>query len=131
MGDLNLQGGASPNNEAVWRELNRVRMKILPPRRYASDQDAPEEIIALLTFKGDDFVPEQIRRMVGTALAVAHGWLPSNIFNISTHADVFLETPVAPPGRLYFAEAWFPWPEVRITGKGMFEDSTTVSANTP
>lgn len=63
-----------------------------------STDNEREEVVAVIEFRGDDFIKEQARRMVGTALAVAHGWLPPNIFEVATKSDVFLETPLAPAG---------------------------------
>lgn len=121
--DPNLKGDASPNQEPVWRVLDRARILSFFKRRRENDQK--EEVHAILEFRGDDFVHEQVRRVVGTALAVAHGWLPSNVFDMATRVDVFTETALAPPGRLYLEGSRFHFDEL-LTGKGFFEDDDTV-----
>ena len=117
--DRELRGDASPNNEPVWRVVDRARVVQLqtwkdPSKHYV-------EVVAVLEFRGDDFLPEQVRRIVGTALAISHGWLPSDIFDLSTRPDVFIETPLAPSGRLYMAGARFHFDELRTGGRDIFE----------
>lgn len=121
--DPNLKGDASPNQEPVWRVLDRAR--ILSFFKRCRELDHKEEVHAILEFRGDDFVHEQVRRVVGTALAVAHGWLPSNVFDMATRVDAFTETALAPPGRLYLEGSRFHFDEL-LTGKGFFEDDDTV-----
>lgn len=124
--DPNLKGDASPNNEPVWRVLDRARIV-----RFMLDPsgDGSDEVVALLEFRGDGFLREQVRRIVGTAVAVAHGWLPTDVFQLSTTSDSFMETPLAPRGRLYLAETRFHFDEMRSDGKSLFEtDAMGVSA---
>lgn len=124
--DPHLKGDASPNNEPVWRVLDRARMVrfMLDPSGDSSDQ-----VVALLEFRGDGFLREQVRRIVGTAVAVAHGWLPTDVFQLSTTPNSFIETPIAPMGRLYLAETRFHFDEMRSDGKSLFEsDVMGVSA---
>ena len=93
--DPELKGQASPNHEPVWRVLDRARI--------CNFLKVPHEIeiVAVLEFRGDDFVPQQVRRIVGTTLAVNHGWLPDDIFDLATSAESFMDTVLAPSGRLY------------------------------
>ena len=93
--DPELKGQASPNHEPIWRVLDRARICnfLKVPRE--------NEIVVVLEFRGDDFVPQQVRRIVGTALAVNHGWLPDDIFDSATSAESFMSTVLAPSGRLY------------------------------
>lgn len=95
--DRGLRGDASPNQEPVWRILDKARI-------LGIDTDpVRNEVFAILEFRGDDFVLGQIRSIVGTALAITRGWLPANTFQVALSKDVFLETPTAPEGRLYNA----------------------------
>lgn len=119
--DPNLRGDASPNNEPVWRVLDQV--KIVSFIKGPEDKD---EVAAVLEFCGDSFCREQIRRIVGAALAVAHSWLPIEIFDVATQADVWMETPLAPAGRLYMEGARFHFDKLR-TGKEFFEHGMVVS----
>lgn len=93
--DPELKGQASPNHEPVWRVLDRAR--ICNFLKVPHDN----EIVVVLEFRGDDFVPQQVRRIVGTALAVNHGWLPDDIFDSATSAESVMNTVLAPSGRLY------------------------------
>ena len=118
--DPNLCGNASPNNEPVWRVLDRARIvRFLTRSDYISNDS--EEVFAVIEFRGDDFVCEQIRRVMGTALAVTHGWLPLHVFEILTRADILVETALAPEGRLYLAETRFHFDELRSSGQRLFE----------
>jgi len=108
-----LRGDASPNNEPVWRVVDRARLIRL--------QTVNGLVFAVLEFRGDDFLPEQVRRIVGTALAMTHGWLPSETFEMLTRRDVFIEAPLAPQGHLYLAAARFHFDELRMSGQGIFD----------
>ena len=117
--DPTLQGDASPNTEPVWRVLDRARIHQLLISN--NDDGDDEKVVALLEFRGDEFLPQQIRRIVGTTLAMAHAWLPEDTLDIATRADMFLQTPLAPAGRLYLVENRFHFDEMRSGGKGIFE----------
>ena len=117
--DRELRGDASPNNEPVWRVFDRAKVVQLQTWKDPLKQDV--EVFAVLEFRGDHFLPQQVRRIVGTALAISHGWLPSNIFELSTRPDVFIETPLAPDGHIYMAGARFHFDELRTGGQGIFE----------
>jgi tRNA U38,U39,U40 pseudouridine synthase TruA len=112
-----LRGDASPSNEPVWRVLDRARM-IEMVRHQTHDGD--ERVAAVLEFRGDEFLPEQVRRIVGTAVAVTHGWLPKDMFETSRNGETFLETPIAPEGRLYLAESRFHFDELNTGGQSIF-----------
>ena len=124
--DPNLKGDASPNNEPVWRVLDRARMvRFLKHRTRGENHDSNDnddyEVLASLEFRGDAFLREQLRRIVGTAVAVAHGWLPADVFDLSTTSASVMETPIAPEGRLYLEEARFHFDELRSDGKSLFQ----------
>lgn len=117
--DPRLLGDASPSNEPVWRALDRARIVGL--------ENICGQAIAVLEFRGDAFVQQQVRRLVGTAVAVAHEWLPESVVVDSTRSDLFVEMPLAPAGRLYLAGTRFHFDELRASGKSLFE--TNVSGN--
>jgi tRNA U38,U39,U40 pseudouridine synthase TruA len=131
--DPNLRGDASPSNEPVWRVLDRAKIArfVRMPRtnmQTENDQEQEEEeVVAILEFRGDDFVHEQIRRIVGTALAVTHGWLPPDIFSFATQANILMpETALAPGGRLYLEGGRFHFDQLR-TGKEFFSDDEVIT----
>eukprot|EP00978_Attheya_sp_CCMP212_P039786 scaffold210454_cov45-Attheya_sp.AAC.1 len=93
--DPSLKGKASPNHEPIWRVLDRARIHHLMKVPHKN------EAVAVLEFRGDAFIPQQVRRLVGTALAVNRGWLPENVFDLATSADTVMNTVLAPAGRLY------------------------------
>jgi tRNA U38,U39,U40 pseudouridine synthase TruA len=93
--DPALQGDASPNQEPVWRVLDRSRISEITKNPFN------DEVVAVLEFRGDAFLPQQIRRIVGTAVGVTNGWLPSDTFDIATCPENAISTILAPFGRLY------------------------------
>jgi tRNA U38,U39,U40 pseudouridine synthase TruA len=125
--DPSLRGDASPNNEPVWRVLDRARMIEMVQHKGL---DGQERVVAVLEFRGDEFLPQQVRRIVGAALAIAHGCLPRDFFDSARDAAVFLETPVAPAGRLYLAASRFHFDELKNGGNSIFmSDKDGVSVN--
>jgi hypothetical protein len=117
--DPKLQGSASPNTKPVWRVVDRARFQLLLSRDRESLSE--KEVVAVLEFRGDDFLPQQIRRIVGTTLAMTHGWLPEDTLEVATRSDCFVETVLAPAGRLYLVENRFHWDEMRTDGLSVFE----------
>jgi len=109
--DPALMGKASPSNEPVWRCLDRAKSG----QFVIYETDA----LAMLEFCGDGFVQQQIRRIIGSIVAIVHGYLPESFLEIATRPDVVIETPLAPPNRLYFAEARFHFDELRLKGRLM------------
>ncbi len=103
--DPRLQGDASPNQEPVWRILDRCRIAEIKMNPMN------EEVVAVLEFRGDSFLPQQIRRIVGTAVGITNGWLPQNTIDIATRPDVAIPTAMAPPGRLYLKDLRFHFDE--------------------
>ena len=145
---------ASPNHDCVWRCVDRARViswqwwpsPRLPPTNASYDPDNNDhdhggsndnenddhrEAVAIVEFRGDAFLPQQIPRMMATVLAMTHGWLvpPTNdnatmkmdhtekdwakmIMDQLTRADLLVETPVAPHGRLYLADTRFHFDEM-------------------
>jgi tRNA U38,U39,U40 pseudouridine synthase TruA len=115
--DPSLRGDASPNNEPVWRVVDRARIVNI----IESDTG---DLNAVVEIKGDDFVKQQVRRIVGTAVAIAHGWLPETFLEMATRADTFIETPLAPSGRLYVADTRFHFDEIK-NGRPLFDSDET------
>jgi hypothetical protein len=115
-----LKGDASPNHDPVWRCVDFCRVVHFIP--FSSGNDT--EVLALVEVRGDDFVPQQIRRIIGSAVAMAHGLLPSNYFELATRPDVFVESPLAPEDLMYFAGARFHYDELGSKGKSFFDDCT-------
>jgi tRNA U38,U39,U40 pseudouridine synthase TruA len=109
---------APPNNEPVWRVVDRARIV-----NCVIDTDSGD-INAVVEIKGDDFVKQQIRRIMSTAVAISHGWLPENFFEMTTRADTLIETPLAPPGRLYVADTRFHFDEIK-NGRPLFDSDQT------
>jgi tRNA U38,U39,U40 pseudouridine synthase TruA len=116
--DPNLRGDASPSNEPVWRAVDRTRIV-----DFLEDENG--EVMGVVEIKGDEFVNQQARRIIGTALAITHGWLPHDFFQLSTSVETVIETPLAPPGRLYLAGVRFHFEELQTKGLPFFEKDET------
>ena len=114
--DPNLRGDASPNNEPVWRCVDRARVV-----DFATRADSGGDVCAVLEFKGDNFLQQQVRRIVGATVAMANGWLPDDFVVNSTRPDIIIGTPLAPPGRLYVADSRFHFEEMRTRGLSLFD----------
>ena len=61
----------------------------------------------VVELRGDSFLAEQPRRVIGSAIAVHNGWLPADFWSQALRRDAMLETALAPPGRLYLSRACF------------------------
>ena len=61
----------------------------------------------------------QVRRIMGTVVAIVNGWLPDDFFSWATRPDLFIETPIAPIGYLYLAGARFDFNEL-VFRKALF-----------
>lgn len=103
-----LQGDASPNQEPVWRILDRCRIAEI------KKNPVNDKVVAVLEFRGDAFLPQQIRRIIGTAVGVTNGWLPQNTIDIATRPDIAMITALAPPGRLYLQDLRFHFDESNV-----------------
>jgi tRNA U38,U39,U40 pseudouridine synthase TruA len=98
--DPRLRGDASPNNKNVWRILEKAKI-------VSFTKSNSSKLHAVIEFRGDDFCHEQIRRIVGTAVAISNGWLPEDFLQVATRADSWFETPAAPAGRLFMYKGTF------------------------
>ena len=62
-------------------------------------------------FKGDNFFPEQIQRMVATVVGIVHGWLPQNFVQLTMDRTRIVESPLAPGDFLFRAGVRFHFAE--------------------
>lgn len=126
--DPSLKGDASPSNKPVWRVLDRCRIvQFVPfdiPNHDGNGANVETQVMVTIEFRGDDFVAQQAKRIIGSAVAITNDWLPADFIQSATQPDVFIETPLAPDNRMYFAEARFHFDEL-IQGKKIFEDVGT------
>ncbi len=131
--DPTIRGSAvSPNNKSVWRALDRCR--IVQFMTYRDDEESSDgamdnsissekdQVMLIVELRGDDFIQQQARRIIGSAVAIANGWLPSNFAQIATSPDVFIETPIAPINLMYQARPRFHYDELMNGGKSIFYD---------
>ncbi|CAB9530152.1 unknown protein (Partial), partial [Seminavis robusta] len=121
---------ASPSHDPVWRTVDRAKVMGF----VASDNN--ENVNAVVEIRGDGFVTQQLRRMMGAVVAMTNGWLPIDDYvRMATRPDVCLETPLAPPQRLYFSAGRFHFMELLLHGgknnnqnsMQLFEESTPVA----
>jgi FkbM family methyltransferase len=103
--DPSLGGKASPSHDSVWRAIDRAHLV-----DFVSV--GGDKVVAVIELRGDSFVTEQVRRIIGSVVAVVNGWLPDNYMEVATRPDVCVETPLAPPGRMYFASARYHFMEL-------------------
>eukprot|EP00980_Cylindrotheca_fusiformis_P000154 scaffold24_cov128-Cylindrotheca_fusiformis.AAC.27 len=115
--DPSLKGDASPNNEPVWRVVDRARVVDFVEIR--------NEATAIIEVRGDGFLKEQIRRIIGSAVAMTHGWLPADFFELATNSDTFVQTPVAPANRLCLNNVRYHFDEMQSDGLPFFEPHAT------
>jgi tRNA U38,U39,U40 pseudouridine synthase TruA len=121
--DPALQGAASPNNGVVWRIVDRARYHSL-----VEDGDDCQVYI-VYEFCGDEFLHQQVRRMMAAAIAVAHGWLPNDFFEQSTRRQVLIETPIAPAWYLFRSNSRFHFEEISFQGKSIFDAEDVYKVN--
>ncbi|CAB9497656.1 expressed unknown protein [Seminavis robusta] len=112
--DPTLRGLAAPNQESVWRVVDYCRMVGMV-----------DNANLVVEIKGDAFLPQQVRRILGTAVAMTHGWIPMDAWETALRDPASLiETVLAPPGRLYLSECRFHFEESFSSGKPLFESDT-------
>ena len=123
--DPALRGMASPSNDPVWRAVDRAKVLKI----WGDDnKDNGETMMAVVEIRGDGYVTQQIRRMMGAVIAMTNGWLPLDYADMATRSDVCLETPLAPPGRMYFAGGRFHFLELTLPRplKSLFKEREPV-----
>ena len=113
----NIEGN-SPNQEPIWRVVDSCRMTGMV--NFGEDNAS-----IIVEIKGDAFCQKQCRGIIGTALAIAHGWLDASkqdLWNdVLLNPTCVVETVLAPPNRLYLANTRFHYEESRLSGKTLFE----------
>jgi tRNA U38,U39,U40 pseudouridine synthase TruA len=116
-----LRGEVSPNQGNVWRCVDSCQIAgVLGFAASTNDENDP---VIVVEVRGDAFLPQQVRRIIGTALAMTHGWIPSSPAAGSQtlwSPECVMETPLAPPGRLYLAKCRFHYEEGRNSGQSIF-----------
>jgi tRNA U38,U39,U40 pseudouridine synthase TruA len=120
---------ASPNHDMTQRIVDRARfLDFVLYNHKDKDKDnhqnnkKEEELYILYEFRGDEFLSQQVRRIVGAAVAMVHGWLPNDFIETSLQTDVILqETPLAPTGYLYQAAARYHYAELCHKGVQLFD----------
>eukprot|EP00557_Chaetoceros_sp_GSL56_P008230 CAMPEP_0176500066 /NCGR_PEP_ID=MMETSP0200_2-20121128/13307_1 /TAXON_ID=947934 /ORGANISM="Chaetoceros sp., Strain GSL56" /LENGTH=744 /DNA_ID=CAMNT_0017898617 /DNA_START=86 /DNA_END=2317 /DNA_ORIENTATION=- len=121
----NLKGDASPNNKPVWKVIDRCRIVQFVCHETIEDTQA----MAIIEFRGDDFLAEQIRRIIGSVVAICNEWLPDDFIQNATQMDMFIKTPAGPMNHMYFAEARFHFNEL-VDGQRLFEETDIPNTNT-
>jgi hypothetical protein len=96
--------------------VDRARMK-----GFLLNDNADNALYLVCELSGDEFLKQQVRRIMGTVVAVAHGWLPPDFMELSINSDVLVTTPLAPVGHLYNAGSRFHYTEIYFKGKRLFE----------
>ncbi|GKY92224.1 hypothetical protein MPSEU_000193600 [Mayamaea pseudoterrestris] len=121
--DPALRGAASPNNQVVWRVIDRAR--IIGWRNATNDKDAEtidvSQVYLIIEFRGDQFLQQQVRRIMGATVAMLHEWLPDNFLEQATDRRVSVETPLAPAGYLYRAGSRHHAIEMYRKGRQLFD----------
>jgi FkbM family methyltransferase len=112
--DPSLGGKASPSNDPVWRTVDRAQV--------VDFIDLDGKVAAVVELRGDGFVTEQVRRIIGSIVGMVNGWLPADFLEVATRSDICVETPIAPSGRMYFAGARYHFIEL-VQGTSFFENS--------
>jgi len=138
--DPALGGKASPSNDPVWRAIDKAKVsEITWPGAYdakmknatmdTTGKEVPENMCAVIEIRGDGFVTQQVRRMIATVVCMTNEWLPFEFTENATRSDICMETPLAPPGRLYFAGGRFHFMELEQGNKtsGLFQERTDPS----
>ncbi|KAL3935503.1 MAG: hypothetical protein SGBAC_008990 [Bacillariaceae sp.] len=123
--DPALKGNASPNNEPVWRAVDKARIVDFVETTGGDSQAEEIIVVAIIEFRGDGFVREQIRRIVGSAVAMTHSWLPPDFIKVATNRDIAIETPLAPQNRVLLSEVRYHFDELQSLGRPFFEPHET------
>ena len=137
----------SPNCDAVWRTIDKIQVTNVICHHTSDDNDDEKKrYMAVIEFRGDGFVKQQVRRIIGSIVAIMNGWLPSSSLSelegaidvssddsdadfttVATRSDICIETPLAPSGRLYFANARYHFTELVTKGNDKNGASTFFS----
>jgi hypothetical protein len=75
---------------------------------------------------------QQVRRIMGTAVAMAHGWLPLDSIESSVDRQLIVTTPLAPASHLYRAGTRYHYNEIYFKGKQLSDiDNVHKTTNDP
>lgn len=120
----------SPNYDPSWRVLDRARLvDFVTDATYGNETDNnndDNELYLVCEFCGDEFLQQQVRRIVGTAVATVHGWLPLDFWERSLDRQVLVATPITPLGHTYRATARFHYTEIHFRGKRLLDTDGVV-----
>jgi tRNA U38,U39,U40 pseudouridine synthase TruA len=119
--DPTLRGEASPNNQVVWRVLDRARIIGWVPTNDVDAAEDKEDTLLIIEFSGDEFLKQQVRRILGAAVAMTQEWLPTGFMNQALDRQVVVETPLAPAGYMYRAGSRYHAIEIFNRGKQLLE----------
>lgn len=129
---------ASPNHDVTKRILDRARFLDFCYSNNSNDSynsndnsNDADELFVVYEFRGDEFLSQQVRRIVGAAVAMVHGWLPDDFMETSLLSKSkgskdsavglqLQETPLAPTGYLYQAAPRFHFAELFHKGVPLF-----------
>lgn len=125
-----------PNYDPVHRVVDRARLIdfVSYPKKdttinnssisfISSDANdkVEEKVYVVCAIAGDEFLQQQVCRMIGTAVAVTHGWLPPDFIPRALQRDSLVETILAPNWLSYKAASRFHYEEIRLRGKPLCE----------
>ena len=99
-------GKLSPSDSAAGRSVDKFQL-IYDRENNRLNRICHGKEYLLIRVQGDGFLNEQIRRMVGTALAVFKGYLPETFCSFALDGNNIIDTPLAPPRLLYLKQARF------------------------
>jgi tRNA U38,U39,U40 pseudouridine synthase TruA len=120
-----------PNYDAVQRVVDRARVidfvRAAPNNSNDTARSDPNELYLVCAVAGDEFLQEQVCRIIGTSVAMARGWLPADFWSRSLQRDTLLETVLAPATHcLYKATSRFHYAELAFCGQALWDDSHAV-----
>lgn len=100
-------GGLTPNDAAAGRIIDRFHVVFEEPvRDFVRTTEEGKQFI-LLRVKGDGFVVDQVRRMVGVMICLMHDYLPEIYVPFVFDSMNIIDTPIAPRGLTYLKQARF------------------------
>ena len=98
-------GKLSPNDAAAGRIIDRFHVVFEEPIRSLVRTTEEGKQFILLRLKGDGFVVDQVRRMVGIMVCLIHNYLPETYVPFVFDSMNVIDTPIAPKGLTYLKQA--------------------------
>jgi hypothetical protein len=114
----------SPNYDPAYRVIDRARIVDFVWFNDTNAKGIPEcngagKLYVVCSIMGDEFLKQQVRRMLGSAVSMINEWLPVHRFlDQSIDPATIIETPIIPPNLVYRAGSRFHWNE--IDGQRLF-----------